>query len=611
MVSAAQLNAWLEEAARSGTITDGRVRRAPATLPWAKGRGITVMLEGSTSVLGENVTVRLGVTDVFPDELPYVQLAAMDDALPDRPLAHLEGDGNICFSETRELVFDPQKPVELLNAAVTAALDTLASSLTDPGTSDLLDDFTAYWHQGSVASAVKRKLQSYFTPDENMRVVHAWRRADLRFLNHAGQRVPRPKPNPSEDQVIFAVADTEEAPAAFGLPPGQTLNRPSATALYVPLRAGPTLLPPAPGGQWTPTQLRDVIRGNLSPAELTHLDQLLAARRIPNDLIVLGIPRPTGTGAGTYTAVAVDIRGMKGNHLLLTDSSAHAVRLMARLVTRHDRAYVMQRGGSDDTLSNKKVLLLGCGALGGHLAFMLAASGIGHLTLVDHDYMSEDNAFRHVLGRSFLGISKANALAVSVKGRYPYLETMPIYDRTERALTDGRVNLTDFDLIIDATGNGTHHLTLARLLEAADHPPVVLAWLEALGLGGHTATVFKGEPGCPRCLYSNPRAPLTNVASFSAPGQDLGKAALACGSYYTAFSDLDAIRTAEFAARGAVDILNGKHTRTLLHSWKGDPEAFLRAGHQVSQRFKAAKRRQLREGVPYAAATCPACGRKL
>ena len=61
-------------------------------------------------------------------------------------------------------------------------------------------------------------------------------------------------------------------------------------------------------------------------------------------------------------------------------------------------------------LAEKKILLLGCGSLGGYIANELVKSGIEHMMLVDPDTLHETNIFRHVLGLQYVNQYKSVAL---------------------------------------------------------------------------------------------------------------------------------------------------------------------------------------------------------
>lgn len=612
MSSTDQLITWLETAGADTTLTNIRVRRLNASLLWANSRGIVAYLEGDTQVAGHPVSLRVGLTHSFPDVLPFVQVASAEDEVLARFLAHVEGDQNICFTATREVALDPRRPVELILKSLEAATTTLQSSLLATSNDDTLREFASYWAQAIPHQDALPTLNAYFTPDNRLRTVMAWQSEDHRLVDAHGKIAPNKLKSRTEYLTIVAVADNPEAPGDFQQVGSHRFLNPSRNALYLPLQPGNDLVPPKPGSPWSATGLKRIVRSNLATPDLEQLDQILAERNPRRDLVVLGVPRPGHTGVGRYALVAVAITRMKGGakqpHLLTRQGPVNGVQVSMQRVRRVDRAFVMQRGGSDDALSSKRVLLLGVGSLGGHVATMLASAGVGYMTLVDDDVLRLDNAFRHVLGRLFLGKNKVDGMAILLKERFPYLKVKPVVGRTGQVLKRRQIRTEKFDLIIDATGSSTHHLTLGDYLsDQRTHPPLLLTWLEPLGIGGHVVTNFDTQPGCARCLYSDPKVPLTNVASFAAAGQELGQDAIGCGSYYTSFSDLDSIRTAELTARKAINVLKGEVLENLVFSWRGDPSAFLRSGHQLSPRFTSIKDGILSSGLPYRRRDCVNC----
>ncbi len=74
--------------------------------------------------------------------------------------------------------------------------------------------------------------------------------------------------------------------------------------------------------------------------------------------------------------------------------------------------------GSDnlDKLSNKSVLILGCGGVGGYVAESLARSNIGTLVLVDFDVIDETNINRQIIAlSSTIGRKKIDVLEERIK----------------------------------------------------------------------------------------------------------------------------------------------------------------------------------------------------
>ena len=163
-----------------------------------------------------------------------------------------------------------------------------------------------------------------------------------------------------------------------------------------------------------------------------------------------------------------------------------------------------------------------------------------------------------------------------------------------------------------ALGNPTAELALNERVRRVGGPPILFTWLEPLGIGGHAVlTGHRGEPGCFACLYSQPDGsdePLHNRAAFGAKGQVYGRSMAGCVNLYTPYGDLDATRTAELAARLAIDVLSEREQRNILRSWKGDATTFTEAGFELSGRYQFTEEQLRTQGACYLSARCPVCG---
>ena len=79
-------------------------------------------------------------------------------------------------------------------------------------------------------------------------------------------------------------------------------------------------------------------------------------------------------------------------------------------MNRYSRNETMLTHQENKSLRKKKILVAGCGGLGGYIAEMLARLGVGHLTLVDGDVFEESNLNRQLFSDSRrIGQSKAEA----------------------------------------------------------------------------------------------------------------------------------------------------------------------------------------------------------
>mgnify|MGYP003291370643 FL=1 len=113
-------------------------------------------------------------------------------------------------------------------------------------------------------------------------------------------------------------------------------------------------------------------------------------------------------------------------------------------------------------LRNKRVLVVGCGGLGGHIIDQLARIGIGFLRVADGDVFEPSNLNRQLLSRiPLLGVSKAKAAAEHISKINPDIEVEAIED----FMTSQNVHIltAGCDIVIDALDN----IPSRRLLAAA------------------------------------------------------------------------------------------------------------------------------------------------
>jgi hypothetical protein len=345
---------------------------------------------------------------------------------------------------------------------------------------------------------------------------------------------------------------------------------------------------------------------NCSQANRSQLAQIIAGPARDTEHLVVGLPRP----AGGRALFGMRLSGVGERHPLAEGGSATQITPMR--IERRDRSFLVQRGGGHMELQSKRVLLLGCGAVGGQLAFHLAHSGIGALTLIDQDILTAENTYRHMLGKPHWGKNKAVAVQQALMAQLPFVSVRAIPTSIEAALEQNRVALSEFDLIVSALGSPISELALNERARREACPPIIFTWLEPLGIGGHAVlTGHGGAPGCFACLYTRSdgsEGPLHNRAAFGKEGQTYGRSMAGCANLFTPYGELDALRTVELAARLAIDTVNGREQQNVLRSWKGDATAFTEAGFEVSGRYRFTEDELRRQGPSYVSTDCPVCG---
>lgn len=102
----------------------------------------------------------------------------------------------------------------------------------------------------------------------------------------------------------------------------------------------------------------------------------------------------------------------------------------------------------------KKVLMIGAGAIGSEIAESLVRSGTVELTVVDYDSLRPHNLARHTLGVGDLGEFKSEALANKLNSMFSAILCKPVA-KDFLSMTTGEVQeiCTEMDLVINASAS--------------------------------------------------------------------------------------------------------------------------------------------------------------
>jgi molybdopterin/thiamine biosynthesis adenylyltransferase len=155
-----------------------------------------------------------------------------------------------------------------------------------------------------------------------------------------------------------------------------------------------------------------------------------------------------------------------------------------------DRQTLLLRAGPDtDELARKRVVLFGAGAIGSHVASLLARAGLGKLRVVEDDTLRPGNVVRHAGAPGFVGWRKAIATEAAVRSAAPWTK----FEAERKSWDAERLAelISDCDLAIDATGLVTFAELLGRV--ALDAETSLIS--AALFRGGFLGRVRRQVPG--------------------------------------------------------------------------------------------------------------------
>jgi molybdopterin/thiamine biosynthesis adenylyltransferase len=202
-----------------------------------------------------------------------------------------------------------------------------------------------------------------------------------------------------------------------------------------------------------------------------------------------------------------------------------------------------------------RVALVGCGALGSVQVELLVRAGVGHVRLIDRDFVEWSNLQRQVLfdeSDAREGLPKAVAAARRLKLINSEVEIEPaVADLTPANAAD---LLEDAELILDATDNFETRYLINDFAVRAGTPWIYGA---AVGSYGLKMAIAPGRTACLRCVY--PQAPEGPQPTCETEG--------VLGPVTAAIAALQAADALKILALGAESIESGLVT---LDVWTGE-----------------------------------------
>jgi hypothetical protein len=483
----------------------------------------------------------------FPAQFPYcLPKARLLDQTLIGTLPHVNIEGTICLEESDSVLVDHTRPLDVVCLFLSQIVSLLERIKLGIYQDELLDEFEGYFLPNN-------KVNSFYYAQDKLEEIFLWR--ERRNKSIAPVFISESK---ETKNIKFSNIKNLGGVKRSGI-------------LHIPLDQG--VLPPG-NGEKIDSQyvigLNQYIGENNKNILASSLKREKAQKVF---FILLSLPRSSDERSQLLFRFEAP-KPLK--HPLLEFSDEWVITPYA--VKRHNKEYLLERGGADKSLLDKKVAVVGCGSVGGEVAMMLAKSGIGELTLIDSDVLDADNIHRHRLGGSYLNFipstktgnviswKKVDAVKVSLERDLPYVTVNSKPDLFDKVLDDPDV--INADVIVVAVGSPSTSLEINKALKSLGKHNVVFCWNEAAGCGGHSVVINLNEL-CLECLYEKDGIISAETAlSLVEPGQEIAKNITGCAGVFTPFSYLDSCRTAEMAAQQTIEMLaSNKHSVAV--SWKG------------------------------------------
>ncbi|ADU23887.1 ThiF family adenylyltransferase [Ruminococcus albus] len=512
---------------------------------------------GKVSIGTESLELRISFNNHFPMEFPFFYLENSKRFYP-----HVDKDNKLCLFENSSLLINSVDPYIILLDAFDRAVEILS---IEPGstqyTSEILKEFNAYWGERSL-------LQLHMvTPKYTF---NSFELLDSVCINHK-----------------IVLSDNKELSLSIlDSYFNERTDSPYIIKTYFIKLSKFVSIPIKDVYTWK--WLRLFILQNTTSSQKAKFKKILKNKyKTFRIFIILMIP-----GMKRDIPVGFSINRKGNSYKILEKVNDSKVKPLS--IKMIDYEYMTLKTGTPSNLKDKRVLLLGCGSVGGYVAANLCQSGLCCIDILDKDILYVENVHRHILGFSdaLKEKNKADLMSNYLEDHYPFAEIDPMncVNRDVRELLKTPERLKNYDLIVSALGEPTINLEINKLLiEQKISVPFVVCFNEPYGIGGHAIAVNVTQGGCLRCLYSDILSGelISFSTSFVKEGQNFSKTISGCAGTYVEYSSLDTQQTALLTSRLCISVLKGETNTSTLLSWYGNSITLENNGFAVSDYYKA------------------------
>ena len=499
-------------------------------------------------------------------------------------IPHIDNKGKLCLFETEGILIDQNLPGIMIQSLLRAQT-ILEQGFSGENKNDFINEFELYWAQLRECRIAHLAVET----DRKSRIVKgAIKKTPQRKREKQMSYIKRCKKTP------IYIGENAESLKRWKLE-----NTPVINTSYFVIYPEKYIFPPD-----IRTKLSiDYVNALFHFVPEGELVSVMSKSR-QERIIVFEIHQPSGQThfVGMY---------IKGG--ILKETSLEKVEeLQPLLMERADKKFLMKRVTEQEIeIYKNRILIIGCGSIGGHVICELSKAGYENLTIVDYEKLTEENIFRHVLGMEYVNRYKCEALNTYIQKNIPEVKITTLAERIEDAIIEEDIVFEDYNLIISATGN--HNLNRwvnSWILDNKIEVPVVYLWNEVYGIGNHVAYIKYGNCGCYECFFDRDEetGELYDKTSYCKRGQIITESAGGCGKTYVPYGNLVSLKTMLLCLKMVKDIFEEKLDDNLLISLKGDNDYLEKHNLEISGRYlRQQERIKILTGKQFVNINCGVC----
>jgi molybdopterin/thiamine biosynthesis adenylyltransferase len=526
---------------------------------------------------------------VFPDELPDVY-SPVDLTVDGARIPHVDCNRQVCTFDDSTRFPNLEKPGEAVIEVIHRAVKIIGDGLAGPNRNDYLEEFEAYWSDGT--KNLTRAIVLVRPEGPNREVV--------RVLLH---------PKVGQSSLLFAEDEAEALNFLDAL--GRSEKPSSKRAFYLHLESMGEILSIRRNGD---------VRRSLPSSAYEDLLQFLNDDVRPSTVIV-SIPvaedrvfggwvhneYATTTYKGLETKRTLgQAPGFRRGHLPPDTElcSAFFGQPVSRIVMgRVDAERLAGRTVGSLPESSRAMNLIGCGAVGGFIARGLAHEHPLPLRLVDPEILETFNVPRHVCDLTDVGTNKAEAVRRLLRRSNPHLNVEALPRDVREILRTDAAALMPADLSIVAVANLAVERLMNRLARSLNLGITSFVWVEPNAIAGHAVIIPPKALGCFECLVKPTGS--VNCSVLDKP-EAFTRVDAGCRGSFVPYGGID---LELFATTITREISRAKPTSAgIVVTWVGNLDEARRNGCSMDPKWEAVPNYTVHQSSIVPRATCSVCG---
>lgn len=467
-------------------------------------------------------------------------------------IPHVDKEGLVCLFDLEGILINPNF-VGLINESIERLKKILIEGLEEANKLDFITEFDSYWNQYSLRGMVESSIKS----------VNKIKK--IKYLY---------KYEMNDEQISLCAYDCEDNLTEI------YNSRTIRNGIYINIESKEYIYPPDWRNKLDISYIDKILE--INKVEFKQVKKLL--KEIKDEfLLYININQPNGIN--TPIAILIKKYNYKLNNNIQYLKLNMGFKCIPLSVCRKDNEYLIKRCGMFE-YTNKKILVVGCGSIGGYLVNELVKAGISNMCLVDKDILTTDNIYRHLLGMEFVGQFKTKALIKHINKNIPNIKIQSYEDNIEDLIEGYNLDFEAFDLIISATGDHNVNRWINKyIIDENVNVPIIYLWNEVLGIGNHALYINIKNKGCFECLIGKDENGIYDRTSYCERNQIFAKQFNGCHSTFIPFGSIHSLKTVVLGIELTIKYFNNELNENVLISQKGDDTYAKKEYIVVSDRY--------------------------